>query len=139
MSYNKKGWGCNRRRVKTVISLPICFCWGVLGADCGGGAGTLKLFSGCPCCLFPKVPLPSLVMAEDTKGGCNEHCEFNILWVVDGGGPLTLEKKNLIKILEQILLEKYKGFKKYLYPIELGKMLAVGVALPMLSYPLCRE
>lgn len=51
---NNKRWGS-----------PPCFCWaGVEGADWGGGAGTLKLFKGCPCILLlplpPSTPPPTL-------------------------------------------------------------------------------
>lgn len=46
---------------KIIILLPMCFCCGVEGADWGGGAGTLKLFKGWPCCLF------SLAFNDDLK------------------------------------------------------------------------
>jgi hypothetical protein len=38
-----------QRKKKVNIKIPICLGCGVPGADCGGGAGTLKLFKGCPC------------------------------------------------------------------------------------------
>lgn len=63
-----------------------CFCWGVLGADCGGGAGTLKLFSGCPCCLFPKVPL--LSPQTGLVAGC---------WRVDWDGSVFGVEEEIIE------------------------------------------
>lgn len=34
----------------------MCLGWGVEGALCGGGAGTVKLFSGWPGGRLPRVP-----------------------------------------------------------------------------------
>lgn len=36
-------------------NLPMCLDCGVPGAEIGGGAGTLKLLSGCP---WPGIRLP---------------------------------------------------------------------------------
>lgn len=89
--------------------IPICFDCGVPGAEIGGGAGTVKLFKGCPC-------NGTLLAAWDSARTFipGAYVLPGGIWAT-GGGVGWLKNKDTLNVVHIIIQEVEIAFIEFLF------------------------